>query len=487
MTRRARWRPGCGATLLAGLLSCLLPCLPGGQARAASWIDRLPADDPVLLAGRPAAALPPPAAGAPADAAAPSGLVGAVAARMTEAVSDISTLFGFAAPAIRRPLAGEALLETAAAPPMLPVRPEPAALLPAAPLPADDDEADPALLANFVFDRGERRPDGSFFVPKTLQRLFNVRTAAAVAADVPVTVRLSGRIVPGAHSHGIVQASQGGRFEAPEAGLPVLGDRVTEGQLLGLVVPSAAGVDRQEVRRELERLSTEIRVQTETLEILKQGSFMPFRDGSIAQAQQTLAGLRHEREAKLQLLAVHEPLRAPTSGVISLATAVAGRMVAPGEVVFEIIDPGDLWVQASAADPLSATEAAGVRAASALTPEGQALRLSYLGSGPALTQQATPVLFRIDTPPSGLRVGRPVMVTLRSGTRARHGMPVAREAVTLGSDGVEQVWEQTAPEVFLPHPVRTQDIDAATVLVLDPLPDGTRLVVRGARLMAQLQ
>ena len=59
--------------------------------------------------------------------------------------------------------------------------------------------------------------------------------------------------------------------------------------------------------------------------------------------------------------------------------------------------------------------------------------------------------------------------------------------MTIGTDGVEEVWEQTAPEVFLPHPVRTQDIDGATVLVVDGLTDGAHVVVRGSKLMAQLQ
>lgn len=411
--------------LRAGLPVLLLACALATEGRAANGIDRLAGDDPVLVAERPAdAALPQPEA----------------------------------------PVAGPAMAGQAA-----------------------DDEVDPALLANFVYDRGARRPDGSFFVPKTLQRLFNVRTVRVTAADVPVTIRLSGHIVPNPRTHGIVQASQTGRFEPPETGLPVPGDHVVEGQLLGLVAPAVGGVDRQPVQREVARLTGDIRLETENLEVLKQYSFVLFRDSKIAQAEQQLAGLRREREVQLQLLQLHEPLRAPTSGVIVLATAVAGRMVNPGEVVFDIVDPADLWVEATAPDPASAADVARAHTASALTPEGQALRLIPLGSAAAAMPAASPIRFRIDAPPAGLPVGRPVTVTVRSETRAHHGIPVSRAAVTIGTDGGAEVWEQTAPEVFLPHPVRTQDIDGATVLVLDPLPDGAHLVVRGARLMAQLQ
>ncbi|AWK86928.1 hypothetical protein [Azospirillum thermophilum] len=46
--------------------------------------------------------------------------------------------------------------------------------------PAAEEEGpiDPKLLANFVYDRAQRRPDGSYFVPKPLQRLFELRTQA---------------------------------------------------------------------------------------------------------------------------------------------------------------------------------------------------------------------------------------------------------------------------------------------------------------------
>ena len=491
----------------------LVGALAGGAvpARADTWLDRLPVDDPGLASGRPAEPVPPPTRpGTVSDSLlesaynAAAALV-AVPAKLGEAAWEVSYMFGFNLAPPRRPVVVDAVPDLDAAGEAAPTIPAAAPVSvavasPPAPLPSPpssspsspaggeaDEEIDPGLLANFVYDRGERRQDGSFFVPKSLQRLFKVRTVRTAAAEVPVSIQMSGRIVPNAHTHGRVESSQLGRFEPPEAGLPVLGDKVTKGQLLGWVVPAVSVVDRSQVRREVARLTTDIRVQTETLEIIKQFSFVPFRDGKIYQAEQTLAGLRRERAALLPLLQTREALRAATSGVISAANAVAGRMVNPGELIYDIVDPSDLWVEATASDPAAASDAASGKAASALTPEQQLLQLTYVGSGLALKQQSTPILFGIEAPPAGLRVGRPVTVTVRSEARSRRGLPVSREAVTLGTDGVEEVWEQTAPEVFLPHPVRIQDIDGATVLVLDGLAEGARVVVRGARLMAQLQ
>ena len=333
---------------------------------------------------------------------------------------------------------------TAAAASAAPVQP----VAPAEPPPKRADPAvaqkqiDPGLLANFIYDRGARRPDGSFFVPKPLQRLFEVRTTRAAAAEVPVTLKLAGRIVPDPHAHGDVEASLLGRIEPPPAGMPVLGDAVHKGQVLGYVVPAVGVVDRTQVRRQVAQLTTEIRVETENLEILKQFTFVPFRDGKIYQSEQRLAGLRRERDALLPMLQTQEALRAPTDGVISVSTAIAGRIVHPGEKVFEIVNPQLLWVEASAPDPTTAESAQRVAKASATTPEGQTLTLAFVGSGLTLQQQSTPILFRIENPPEGLRIGRPVSVAVQSEDHSQRGLPVTRDALSIGPDGVREVWER---------------------------------------------
>jgi biotin carboxyl carrier protein len=365
---------------------------------------------------------------------------------------------------------------------------------PAGPAPAATSVPDPGanqveagLLANFVYDEAERRADGSFFVPKPLQRLFRIRTETAVMSAMPLTVKLPGHIVPDPHAHGQVEASLLGRIVAPPDGLPVVGEAVKAGQVLGYVEPAVGVVDRTEVRRKVAELTTEIRVETESLEILKQFFFVPFRDGKIYQAEQRLAGLRRERDALLPLLQTQEPLRAPTDGVISESAAIPGSIVHPGDRIFEIVNPKLLWVEASAPDPATADAASRVVSASALTPEGTRLTLTFVGSSLAVRQQSTPVLFRIEDPPPGLRVGRPVTVSVESENRAERGIPVPREAITIAADGVQLAWEQTAPEVFVPHPVRTRDLDGQTMLVVDGLSEGAHIAVHGASLLAQLQ
>lgn len=346
---------------------------------------------------------------------------------------------------------------------------------------------EPGLLTNLLYDRSARNSDGSYFVPKSLQRMFELRTQRLTETEVRAGIKLNGRIIPDPQAHGQVEAGLLGRIEPPETGMPVLGDAVSKGQVLGYVVPVVGVVDRSQVRREVARLTHEIRQTAESIEMMKQFSFVPFREGKIIQMQIRLDGLREERAALLPMLKTQEFLRSPIDGVIASTTAVAGRVAQPGEMVFDIVNPKLLWVEATVPDPMIASEAAPGTTATARTPEGQTLNVTYVGSGPAVRQQSTPMLFRIDNPPKGLRVGRPAAILLRGEHHTQRGMPVPRAAVSVGADGLQQVWEQTDAETFVPHAVQTQDIDAQTVLILNGVKEGARIVVRGISLMAQVQ
>lgn len=528
------------ACLITGLLAGLLPCGigPAFAQTERGIADRVPVDDPSLSPR----AHPAPVAAPPA----PGSYLGSAAGRTMDAVAwtatgianlpdaagqflwEVSYLLGInrtpvqppraaiapqaltsqpsapLSPGARQPSAGapSPIMGQATRPPpplaaadptrttepgflaaQSPVPTPPAPVMPIGP----QEEVEPGLVANMVYDRSHRREDGTYFVPKPLQRLFNVRTERARQMDVPTVLRVAGRIVPDPSLHGTVQPSVPGRLEPPEAGFPSLGQTVKKGQILALVTPSIGIVDLSQVRRDVTKLTNDIRLETEGLEILRQFSWVPFREGKIYQAEQKIAGLRRERDALLPMLELREALRAPTDGVVSSTSAVNGKIVQPGEVVFDVIDPSRMWVEATAPDPATAETARGAPVANAVTPEGTNLVLRFVGTGLSVTRQATPVLFRIDDPPPGLRVGRPVTVTIVNAATSQRGILLNRSAVTQGSSGLQEVWEQTAPETFVPHPVRASVIDGTSILVTDGVPEGARIVINGSRLMAQLQ
>lgn len=352
---------------------------------------------------------------------------------------------------------------------------------------APSSPVSPEIIAHLLGDQPRRETDGTFFVPKAAQRLLDIRTARADDSAVPVSVKLAGRIIADPNAHGVVEATIAGRIEPPAEGLPVLGQQVRKGDVLASVVPAIGVVDRTQIRRDVARLTNEIRVATENIEILKQFWFVPYREGKIIQAEIQLRGLRRERAALLPLLDTREVLRAPTDGVVSVIKAIAGQVVQPGTPVFDIVNPGRLWVEASAPSPEIATVAASGEAAAAVTPEGQALDLRFVGTGLTTRQQATLLQFRIQAPPEGLRVDRPVTVIVASRDQSRHGVVVPRESVVTGASGLDEVWEHVDPEHFRARPVHTEPLDGRHMLVVDGLPAGSRVVVRSARLLAQYE
>jgi cobalt-zinc-cadmium efflux system membrane fusion protein len=331
----------------------------------------------------------------------------------------------------------------------------------------------------------QRQADGSYFVPKSIQRLYDIRTRTVAVEPIASTVRIPGRIVPDANTRGNVQSSVTGRIEPPQNGLPVVGAVVAKGDVVAYVAPALSIVDRSALRREITRLNNEINVAEERVERLKSFTFVPFREGKIRTGELEVEGLKKQLAAILPSLAEREVLRASASGVISASNAIAGKLVDPSQVLFEIIDPSHLWVEAQASETELALLRDGFRDATAVTSDGIALTLSFQGSGLRLEQQFAVLLFRIDKPVPGLRVGRPAMVMLAGGNTS-DGMRLPRESVVRLA-GVDTVFEHSAPEVFTPRAVRIEPTDASTVTVLSGIRPGARVVASGARLLSQLQ
>jgi cobalt-zinc-cadmium efflux system membrane fusion protein len=110
-------------------------------------------------------------------------------------------------------------------------------------------------------------------------------------------------------------------------------------------------------------------------------------------------------------LATRDALVAPVSGVIASANAVAGQVVDARELVFEVVDPSRLRIEALAYDPAQAQSVAGAT----LAVGGQRVPLRFVGAARSLRGQAQPLVFAGDSSvrapvatgagPAGARVG----------------------------------------------------------------------------------
>lgn len=332
-------------------------------------------------------------------------------------------------------------------------------------------------------DRPRRLTDGTVFVPKPTQRLLGVRTTLTEPEETQKAINLIGRVVADPNSSGLAQAIQAGRVISPEKGLPRLGQRVNKGDVLAILEPQLSAADRTTIAErsgEIEQQIATAETKLRRTRMLVERSAAPA--SQIADAEVELEGLRKRREIVRQNRIEPDVLRAPITGIIAGARAVAGQVVQPQDVLFQIVDPGSLWVEALVYGDVDPATISGATASSG----GAAFKLNLLGFSPALQQQATLVQFTIADPPLTLSVGQPVTVIAKSGPPVR-GQILPREAIVRGSNGEAIVWRHSDPERFEARPVSIEPFDAARVIVAAGVKEGERITVRGAELISQIR
>jgi len=345
------------------------------------------------------------------------------------------------------------------------------------------DHGEPAPVAlTATGDLAQRLPEGGIFVPKPTQRIFAVRTIQTSESTHRRSVELPGRVIPDPNGSGLVQAAVGGRLSAPPGGFPRLGAIVSAGTVLAYVTPPLQAIDVSDMRQRQGELDQQIAIVQRRL--TRYETLAPAEAISRAQLEETrleLQGLKERRNALDRSARNPEPLVAPVSGVVADANAVAGQVAQPDSIVFQIVDPARLWVEALSFERISAAPEA-----SAKSSTGQDLRLVYRGSGYADRNQSVPVHFSIEGSSAGLRPGQFVTVLVAT-DQEKKGIAIPRSSVVRSSNGQMVVFEHTTAEMFESRPVRVEALDGDRMLVSSGLGAGKRIVTQGAELLDQVR
>ena len=336
--------------------------------------------------------------------------------------------------------------------------------------------------AVFRGDGPQRQPDGSVFLPKPAQRQMGVRTAVAEMKLWPRAHELSGKVAMDPNAGGKVQALLAGRLEAGPNGLPSPGQAVRRGDVLGYVVPSVGAIERSnQVAQLAEMRANRGQAERRVARLKELADTVPRKD--IEAAESELVSLSERLAAVGAGLSMREPLVAPVSGVIASANAVSGQVVEARELVFEVIDPLRLRIEALAFDPTM-----GADVAAAYVPIGaDKVVLKFIGASRALREQALPLTFLAEGRLlSRLAVGQPVTVIVQSRSQVlAAALPSA--ALLRNSANQTVVWVKTAPEHFAPRVVTVEPLDGATVAVTAGLKAGDRVATQGATLINQIR
>jgi RND family efflux transporter MFP subunit len=331
-------------------------------------------------------------------------------------------------------------------------------------------------------ERAQRLPDGAVFVPKTVQRIFALRTLVAEQAKHRKVSELPGRIIPDPNASGYVQSAVGGRLSAPPDGFPRLGTRVKQGDILGYVTPPIQAIDVSDMRQRQGELDQQISIVERRFARYEQ--LAPSGAISRTQLEDTrleLEGLRDRRASIDKSRREPEALIAPVAGIIAEGSAVAGQIVQPSTVVFNIIDPARLWVEALSFESLEPSQGA-----HASTYTGRTYDLTYRGTGFADRSQSVPVHFAVTGDTAGLRAGQ-FLTVLVTTDETKEGLAVPRSSVVRGSNGQDFVYEHVSPERFVPRSVRTEPLDGDRVLIVSGIASGKRVVSQGADLLEHVR
>ncbi len=330
-------------------------------------------------------------------------------------------------------------------------------------------------------DLAQRFPDGSVFVPKATQRILAIRTIMVVSEEHRRAVSLPGRVISDPAASGNVQASVTGRLSPPQGGFPRLGTRVKAGDVLALVQPAIGSADITTQQQQARELDQQLALVQRRLERLRPIANVVARS-QIEDAELELKGLQNRR-ANLELAQKREPekLHAPVDGVIASATASPGQVVETNAVIFQIIDPAKLWIEALTFDAM-----AGTRNAAARLGDGRALKLEYQGTGFAERNQAIPIHFAVNEDTRGLRMGQ-LLTVITETEETRTGIAVPRASVVRASNGQALVFEHANAERFIPREVRVEPLDGERVIIVSGIAAGKRIVTQGVELLNQIR
>ncbi len=329
----------------------------------------------------------------------------------------------------------------------------------------------------------KRQLDGSVFLPKPSQRQLQIRTEMVEEKSLPVSMELTGRVIADANAGGKVQPTQAGRIEAGPRGLPTLGQAVRKGEVLAVVRASSSAIERANQQSQTSELRSNLELAKKRVARLEQlEGTVPQKD--IEAARLDVSSLQQRVAAVGGSVLATEALVAPVSGVIAAANVVAGQVVDARELLFEIVDPSRLDVEASAFD---AAVISNIASASVATVQGS-VALQFAGAGRTLREGAIPLLFRTLPGKNALplSVNQPVKVIVQTKEMVK-GYAVPAAAVIKNASNQDMVWVHMGAEIFVPRTVRVTPLSGSTVSVVDGLKAGDRVVTQGAPLVNQVR
>lgn len=364
----------------------------------------------------------------------------------------------------------------------------------------EDHAAPPTVLLQG--DAPQRLADGQVRLAKSTQLALQIVTATTRQETARNASELAATVLQNPDYPGQIAALQDGVVQAGPTGLPKAGMQVTAGQILGYLQPTDTLLDRNNQQAQAAAVQAELAVLDDTIARLAPLADYNSRN-QLEQSKLKRRGLQQQLKLLQQSVQQALPVVAPAAGVVSDVPVRAGQRVSAGQLLVQLVDPTQLWLDVS-----WFADAAPVEPQAFVSQFAQGLSLVAIGQ--QREHQRLPLYFALPADAAKqptLRLGSLLNVTVQHG-ESKSGLVVPRSALVRTVDNKWQVWVKTSAETFRAVEVNFTPLNASQVFVAPPEPHqhaegtpedhqhqpetmaldiGMRLVVQGASLLSQVR
>lgn len=329
-----------------------------------------------------------------------------------------------------------------------------------------------------------RLPDGSVNVPKIAQRRMEIRTIMPVRSETAKTVKLNGIVAIDPATGGVLQAPFDGKLQKPKNGFAQLGQKVYAKQVLAQILPLSDGLSMSERQLKLTEMETQLKMAENRFKRLQQLSgSIPEKD--IQNAKLDIDSLSKQKNTLIRMINSGQSLTAAVDGVVTRAEVLNGQIVPKGQILYEIINPYKMLIQAQTPNQLLID---GMN--SATLENHRNLKLKFIGQGKSLINGQVPVQFLAmsskENQPLDLILGQPVTVILQLKERI-NGFVLPASALSKNTNNEPVVWIKMGAERFIAQPVQYQSLNAHQIVITKGLGAENRVITQGAGLVSQIR
>jgi membrane fusion protein, heavy metal efflux system len=353
-------------------------------------------------------------------------------------------------------------------------------------------------MATAVHEHGAETEEKITFL-KEQQWTLDFATAVIEDRTLRSSIRVPAEVRPRSGGQAEVTVPFDGRLVA--SNLPVIGMRVSQGQVLASVLPPTSAPSdftSLELARSEALIALQLaRKDRERAERLVQSGAVPAKrldeartveatfEARLTAAETRLAQYEASSTADVNLKGAKLfALRAPISGIVTETAAAPNANVKAGETLFRIVDADSVYVIAvvSEAELPRMAHLSGAELEIPGVPQPRPLtRLVSLGRVVDPQSRTFPVVYQFDNRDRRLAIHQALHVRLL--TRSSEIAPAVPESALVDDGGRPVIFIQVSGEAFVRRPVKLGIREGGFVQIIEGAFPGERVVTTGAHLI----